>query len=532
MPFSTEIQKIINSSSYRIFAGDGFVDSGNGLEIDRIIQKEGKNIILSLRVRKASKKPVKIYSFVVAEFILSAPISISKVLENNWLQCSEISYKNLDYSTKKNTLFLQRDQNPYSFQKEYGYIDGSIISEWFTSIKFNGETLFIGAVTTADQFSQMFIKKTESGVVIRVTCQYDGLTLNPGQVVTSEKIFFGIGEEDKIQKEFARSLAKHMKVGEIALPIKAMCCSYYWNGNKISEESINKELDVLESLPERLDLDYFQLDAGYTRYFGDWLDYKERFPDGFEPIIKRIKSLGYKPGIWISPFSINPGTKLHDHHPGWLLKDIDKKHFEGRLTSPFDTMSDYIDLEVLDPTNPEVKSYLREVLTHFKNLGFELFKTDFTYPVCLASKFSRSVTRAQALREGFQFIRDTLGDVKLISCITQLSPVVGLIDYVRTGIDTLNPFVVNVPGLDKLVNEFMLESNLNESKRRSFLNGIVWRADPDMLIFRKGTGILESTLLKHRKMAEENNMCLWIGDSVANMDESTKMKVLEFFNKN
>ena len=517
----------IEDSNYKILS-----DEGN-IEVDRVSSKEKNGIILQLRVRNTSSDPVKIYSFVVAEFFLPKDLEVKKVMENNWLQCSEISYKNPDYSTKKNTLFLQRDQNPYSFRKEYGYIDNSIISEWFTSIKFNGKTLFIGAVTTADQFSQIFIKKENPGVFIRVTCQYDGLTLHPGQVVVSEKIFFGIGTEGVIQKEFAHSLAKHMKVREIAPSIKAMCCSYYWNGNKISQESINKDLDALENLPERLHLDYFQLDAGYTEYFGDWLDYKERFPDGFEPIIKRIKSLGYKPGIWISPFAINPGTKLHDHHSNWILKNIDKKHFEGRWTSPFDTLSNYIDLEVVDPTKDEVKEYLKKVLLHFKGIGFRLFKLDFMYPVCLANKFSKQVTRAQALREGFKYIRDVLGkDCMILSGITQLSSVVGIADYVRTGIDTLNPFVSVIPGVNETVNDFMLEKNIQESEERMFLNGIVWNADPDILIFRKGTGIDDYIINKHKRLAKENNMSLWIGDSIAKMDEKTKKEVIKFFNEN
>ena len=528
MQFSDEIFRQINSSRFGIFTENGFVESAGGIGIDRIEEKDGRNLILSIRVRNESPKPIKIFSFVVAEFLL--PVKVSKVLENNWLQCSEISYKRFDYSTKKNVLFLQRDQNPYSFMPEYGYLNNSIISEWFTCLDLGEESLFMGAVTTADQFSQMFVRKEGVSVKVRVTSQYDGLTLKSGQVINSEKIFFGVGKEGVVQKEFAHSLARKMHVKKVLPRIKAMCCSYYWNGNKITEESINEELDALEALPERLDLDYFQIDAGYTEYFGDWLDYKSRFPNGFGQIIKRIKNLGYKPGIWISPFSISPTTRLHAHHPSWLIHDMDKKHFEGRWTSPVDTMSDILDLEVLDPTNPDVKEYLKEILMHFKDLGFELFKTDFTYPVCLAGKYSKPVTRAQAIREGFELIRGVLGDLPIISSITQLSPVVGLVDYVRTGIDTLNPFVTAIPGVDTLVNEFMLESNLSESKMRAFLNGVVWRADPDMLIFRDGTGISDETLEKHRVFAKENNMCLWIGDSIAKMDNKTKIKLVKFFN--
>ena len=511
--------KDIENSSYEILGDDN-------LQIDRIISKENNNLILQLRARNTSNKPVKIFSFVVADFIL--PSKIEKVLEHGWLQCSEVSWKNPDEPTKETKLFLQRDQNHFSFKKEYGYIENSVISEWFTLIKMYGGDLFIGAVTTADQFSQIFVKKEEGGTRVRVTCQYDGLTLSPGQVVKSEKIFFAVGEESKIKKDFAESLAKHMNVKKVAPPIRAMCNSYYWNENKIDDKIINNELDAIEKMSEHLNLDYFELDAGYTKYFGDWLDYKDRFPKGFERIISKIEALGYKPAIWISPFAISPATKLHDHHASWLLKSSHKKHFEGRWTSPVDNLSNDIDLEVLDPTNDEVKKYLKGVLTHFMDLGFELFNTDFMYPVCLAEKYSKPVTRAQALREGVQFIRDTVGDLK--SCITQLSPMVGLIDYVRTGIDTLNPFVCFIPGVNRMINDFMLEKNIQESEERLFLNRVVWNADPDVLVFRDGTGIDEAVISKHKKMAKENNMSLWFGDSVANMDEVTREKVLKFFN--
>lgn len=516
----------INNSSYKILA------TSEDVEVDRIVTKNEDNLILQLRVRNNTKNPIKIYSFVVSEFYLPTEFEVKEVLENGWLQGSEVGYKKLTEVSFENKIFLQRDTNPYSFKKEYGYIDGSIVSEWFTDIRGNIGNIFIGAVTTADQYSQVFVKKVDERVLVRVTCQYDGLLLNPGQVVKSEKIFFAVGGENKIKNDFSKSLAKHMNVKKISPSIRAMCNSYYWNGNKIDENLINNELDALEKLPQKLNLDYFQIDAGYTKYFGDYLDYKERFPDGFFEIIKRIKNFGYKPAIWLSPFAINPTTKLHDYHRSWFLKGDHKKHFEGRLSSPFDEMSNILDLEVLDPTLEVVQNYLSDTFKHFKNLGFEFFKIDFMYPVSSAQKYSIPVTRAQALRIGVETIRKAVGDeTPLLSCITQLSPLVGLVDYVRTGIDTLNPFVCKIPIVNTLVNDFMLEKNIKESSERLFLNGVVWRADPDVLIFRNDTGIDKEIVKKHKKFAKENKMCLWIGDSINKMDEKTKKEVLKFFNE-
>jgi len=514
----------IDNSSY------GILPINSKVEIERIDSKYKGNLILQVRVRNTTNKPIKINSFVVAEFVLKN--GVEKVLEHGWLQCSEVRFKTLDEKTVENKYFLQRDQNHYSFKKEYGYVDDSIISEWFTLIKMKGKDLFIGAVTTANQFSQIYVKKEEKGIRIKVTCQYDGLTLKPGQVVYSEKIYFGSSQEqEKIKKEFAECLASEMHVKKVAPVIRAMCNSYYWNENKVNDDLINKEIDALENLPGHINLDYFQIDAGYTKYFGDWLDYKERFPNGFSSIIQRIKKLGYKPGIWLSPFAINPGTHLHDYHSSWFLKGVDHGHFDGRLTSPFDSLANIVDLEVMDPTNQKVLEYVKQVLLHYKNLGFELFKIDFIYPLCLASNYSKPVTRAQAIRQAIVFIKNVLGPkCKILSGITQLSPMVGVVDYVRTGIDSLNPFVCGIPGVNTLVNDYMLKDNIEESRERMFLNGVVWRADPDVVVFRNGTGIDEDLIEEHKKFIKENNMSLWIGDSIYNMDEPTKNKMIKFFN--
>src|SRR5512135_3315320 len=113
---------LIKSSDFGLFTDYGYVKPGNGIEIDRIEEKINGQVILSLRVRNSTAKPVKIFSFMVSEFTLPANHKIEKVLEHGWLQCSEVSYKKLDQPTKESKVFLQRDQNHFSFQKEYGYV--------------------------------------------------------------------------------------------------------------------------------------------------------------------------------------------------------------------------------------------------------------------------------------------------------------------------------------------------------------------------------------------------------------------------
>ncbi len=525
-----DLSDFVESSRYGIFTDKGFLESQTGIEIERIKGNEKGGFYLQTRIKNVSTNSININSILVAEFLLHEDLHYGKILEHGWLQCSEVGYRNLGDVTRMLKVFLQRDQNPNSFKPEYGYVEESIVSEWFTTLDIDSKTLLIGAVTTGNQFSTIYIKDKNGEAGIRVITHLDGLAIKPGMVVVSEKIFFALDEDSVVKKDFADSLAKNMKVKKVEPVARGMCNSYYWNGNKIDENLINEELDALEDLPGGLNLDYFQLDAGYTDFFGDWLDYKKRFPNGFGGIVKRIESLGYKPGIWLSPFAINPATKLHDHHPSWLLKGEHKPHFEGRMTSPFDNLMNVLDLEVMDPTKKEVQDYLAKVFTHFKDLGFRLFKIDFMYPVCLASNFAKPVTRAQALRIGVEHIKNVLGsECTVLTGITQIAPVVGLADFVRTGIDTLNPFVCGIPGISTVVNEFMLEKNIEETKARLFLNGKVWRGDPDVLVFRQGTGLNPETIQKHKKLVKDNNLSLWVGDSVARMDVNTQKDLVQFF---
>ena len=194
------VTEVLEKSKFGIFSNKGFIGQNGDLEVDRIISNKKGGQVLSLRVRNTSDRPLKIYSFDVADFVIPKKVNIRSILEHGWLQCSEVAIRPFFSKTEKNKIFLQRDQNPFSFDEKYGYIKDSLISEWFTHFEINRETFFIGAVTTADQFAQIFLKETENGFRVRVTSQFDGLIVEPGQVAKSEQIFFGIGSGGEVKK--------------------------------------------------------------------------------------------------------------------------------------------------------------------------------------------------------------------------------------------------------------------------------------------------------------------------------------------
>jgi len=94
----------------------------------------------------------------------------------------------------------------------------------------------------------------------------------------------------------------------------------------------------------------FVIDDGWQDSYGDWGIDKKKFPHGLKPVFDYIKSLGMKPGLWISVGSATPDSKVFKAHPEWFVKDKNGKltslHFDvdnDRYTACFSTgWYDYI----------------------------------------------------------------------------------------------------------------------------------------------------------------------------------------------
>jgi len=75
-----------------------------------------------------------------------------------------------------------------------------------------------------------------------------------------------------------------------------------------------------------LGIERFVLDDGWfgsrrndTTGLGDWWVSDQVYPDGLEPLIGHVASLGMEFGIWIEPEMVNPDSDLFRAHPDWAL---------------------------------------------------------------------------------------------------------------------------------------------------------------------------------------------------------------------
>lgn len=102
-----------------------------------------------------------------------------------------------------------------------------------------------------------------------------------------------------------------------------------------------------------LGVERFVLDDGWfsgrrndRSSLGDWQPSKDLFPQGLDPLIRHVESLGMDFGLWIEPEMVSPESALYRQHPQWCLS------VEGVPTA---TQRHQL---VLDLTRPDVIEYL------------------------------------------------------------------------------------------------------------------------------------------------------------------------------
>ncbi len=76
----------------------------------------------------------------------------------------------------------------------------------------------------------------------------------------------------------------------------------------------------------------FIIDDGWNSNYGDWEIDKIKFPNGLKPVFDYIKSLGMKPGLWVSVGSAAPDSKVYQAHPEWFV--LDEKLQPANLHEP------------------------------------------------------------------------------------------------------------------------------------------------------------------------------------------------------
>ena len=258
-------------------------------------------------------------------------------------------------------------------------------------------------------------------------------------------------------------------------------CSWYYYFNKVTLADIIENMDWLVANRQKgfERVKVIQLDDGYQTALGDWLSTNEKFPGGLKRYVEEVKKRGFVPALWVGPFMVEETSVLAREHPDWLVKNA-----KGELAAPH-TWTDNHKVYVLDGTHPAVQAHLRDLFRTLRGYGIEYVKLDFCMiasSVRDAVYHDKSATRAQALRRGYEAIREGFGDDGFIlGCTTPFGPVVGIVDGMRSSTD-ITPYwqgeghqYVEAPNVPNVCRNVI---------GHVYQNGRLWITDPDTLIVR------------------------------------------------
>lgn len=243
--------------------------------------------------------------------------------------------------------------------------------------------------------------------------------------------------------------------------------NYYQN---INEKIILRDLDALDNR-----FNVFQIDDGYETFVGDWLDVDpNKFPNGLEGVVKRIKDKGYKPGIWLAPFAVETNSKMFKEHKDWLV--CDKK---GK---PLIAGGNWSSFYALDIYNENARAYIKKCLEHYMKMGFEFFKLDFLYAAALYPVEGKS--RAQVQQDAYKLLRSILKDKLILGCGANIISSYRNFDYLRVGPDVSLVFD-DVPIMRLFHRErISTKVTLQNTIYRHIFDQHLFGNDPDVFLLR------------------------------------------------
>lgn len=355
-------------------------------------------------------------------FFLKANGSRPKMIKVRW-----------NYETKEKVSVLGDAWERAYGDLEWRSLSGERFLPWYFLASNGTQTVGCGAMVGPNSF--ICFQYDAKGVLAWFDVRNGGRGVNLGErellMGTIVCEHYSEISEFEAAKVFCKVMSPSPRIPKF--PVYGSNNWYYAYGNSSYEEIVN-DSKIIAKLTEGLENRPFMvIDDGWSEYAcaGPWNPNK-KFGD-MKALAEDMKNTGVKPGIWIRP--------LHDdialaEHPEW-----------GYKVGKNETVEKF-----LDPTHPQVKEYLKDVLYRIKGWGYELLKHDFT-TYDLFGNFGFSMTgtvtadldwdfyddtktNAEIALDLYNLIRDAVGDMIIIGCNTISHLSAGIFEVNRIGDDT------------------------------------------------------------------------------------------------
>jgi alpha-galactosidase len=310
-----------------------------------------------------------------------------------------------------------------------------------------------------------------TGSYIEVIMDTEDLTLEPGGSWDLEEFVFSSSpDHNHLLEELAGHLNRnHPRLHYPETPTG--WCSYYCLRPMTAEGFYDNARAMKQRIPE---LKRIQIDGGYAAADGDFLIPNPRLGADVKAISEGIRANGMEAAGYISPFIVEPGSKLLQEHPDWLIQDEEGKPYNGIGQKKKTPNKQWY---MLDSTHPEALDYLRSsVRTMHDEWGWRYFKLDFLqYGGFPGIRYDKNATRIEAFRRGIKAIVDEVGhDSFILGCNAPFWPLLGLVHGNRITNDIARDWK-HVSG------------NAKEQFPRNWQNDTLWYNDPDVIVLERVT---------------------------------------------
>lgn len=418
---------------------------------------------IQVQVENTTGKPITVQSIrgidVVAEprVNLGGPESADRVLSDSYSEDRPTMhifdlgkapvYKGQDdlADTPANVHLAVGSQLIYNQQSKFSLLLSALTSERFlTILHLRTEPGSSGdpriTAYTVDSTGTTEIVKKES---LRGDPASDQIPLSlpvaPGKEVSSEALAFSVSQDYHAQLENygeAIRVLHHPRIPSTA-PWGWWSWTAYYFG--LSQGTGLSNAQWLSQHLKDLGFNYFHIDAGYAYDDGEYATPNATlFPDGLRQFGHQLCELGLTLGMWTAPFRVAQRSWVYEHHPDWLVHDVQGKPIQiGFIESSRDA------IYVLDATHPGSQDYLRQTYrTLTREWGARYFKFDFMDDTAIEGyHYQPNVTALEAQRIGLQTIREAVGnDVLLDKDGSAMLNTVGLTELGRISADTGHSF--------------------------------------------------------------------------------------------
>lgn len=356
------------------------------------------------------------------------------------------------------------------------------------------ELFFLGSLSESCGYTIITFDCTAD--CIKIEKDFEGMMFNDDKTALSLAVLKG---------EYNAVFDKYFKLMNIPKPrVKRQCGYTTWYNyySNITEDIVARDLEAISNLDTKVDI--FQIDDGYQRTVGDWLETdKKKFPSGMKAVADSIHEHGMLAGLWLAPFAVTPKSHIYKKHKDWLVRDKNgKTHYASHNWGGF---------YALDIYNDEVRAYIRKVFdTVLNTWGYDMVKLDFLYACSIIPIHNKS--RGKIMCDAMDFLRECCGDKIILGCGVPLAPAFGKVDFCRIGADVgLNWKNTAISREDVSVQHTLMNTIF-----RRHLDGRAFLNDPDVFLLRDNN--INIPLSQRKIIAKVNSLCgnlLFVSDDVS-----------------